>query len=189
MQRLYRQGFAGMTLRQLAGDVGIQAGSLYNYFQNKQHFLFELLEKVMTDLTDEMDARLQGVETPEQALLAFIECHVSFHSSRNKEVIVSTMELRSLTPENYTVIVLMRDQYEGRLRDILEWGNRTGCWLVPDSRVATKIILGMMTSVGSWYRPGGRYRISDLVLIYQKMVENQLRLGGGPKDASPKLAS
>ncbi|WP_169546041.1 TetR/AcrR family transcriptional regulator [Sneathiella aquimaris] len=175
LRRLSQQGFSGMTLRELAGDVGIQAGSLYNYFQNKQDFLYQVLLTVMEDLSEELNGKLKGAETPRKAMLAYVDCHVSFHSSRKQEVVISTMELRSLNKENYQKIVTLRDRYEGQFRHILEWGNQEQVWKVSDPQVATKLILGMMTSVGTWYKAGGRYQISDLVLIYQEMIDNLLR--------------
>ncbi len=187
LKRLYRQGFSGMTLRELAGDVGIQAGSLYNYFRNKQDFLYQVMVTVMEDILTEMEEKLRGTRTPREALMAYVDCHVSFHSSRNREVLISTMELRSLTPENYQKVVALRDEYEMAFRRILEWGNEEKSWNIPDPQVATKLILGMMTSVGTWYKPGGRYRISDLIVLYQEMIDNLLRSEAGILTVDPKL--
>ncbi len=189
LRRLFEQGFAGMTLRELAGDVGIQAGSLYNYFGNKQDFLYQLLKHVMGDLIGEMENTLEAAETPQQALMAYIECHVYFHSSRRKEILISGTELRSLTPENYNKIVSLRDKYESRFLEILKWGNKEKCWTVVDPKIATKMILGMMTSVGIWYKPEGHYRISDLVKIYQDMIENILFNDVSSENMNPISAS
>lgn len=174
LKRLYKQGFAGMTLRELASDVGVQAGSLYNHFSNKQEFLCSVLEKVMTDLIEELTNKLEGAENPREALLAYIECHVIFHSYRRKEILISTTELRSLTPENYKKIVAMRDEYERYLREILEWGHRENFWGVTDFKIVTKLILGMMTSVGIWYRADGPVDVEGIVEIYQSMIEGLL---------------
>ena len=189
IKRLFEQGFAGMTLRELASDVGIQAGSLYNYFENKQDFLFQLLKYVMRELIREMEKKLEPAKNPKEALLAYVECHVYFHSSRKKEILISGTELRSLTPANYKVVVTMRYDYENRFREILEWGNRENYWTVVDPEVATKIILGMMTSVGSWYKPQERYQISDLVKIYQDMVENILYNEVSSENMNPAMVS
>jgi len=189
INRLYKQGFSGMTLRELAGDVGIQAGSLYNYFSNKQDFLYEILRQVMLDVIGEMEVALDGEDNPRLALLAYVECHVSFHSSRQQEVLVSTTELRSLNPENYKRVTTLRDSYEGRLREILEWGNAEEYWTVIDPQVSSKLILGMMTSVGTWYSAGGRYQISDLVKIYQTMIENLLFNDMAAANLSPAMVS
>jgi AcrR family transcriptional regulator len=172
LKRLYQQGFSGTTLRELAKDVGIQAGSLYNYFHNKQDFLFQLMKFVMNNLMQDTSDRLEGVTDPKTALHIYVECHVTYHCARRKEVLISTTELRSLTPENYQIIVAMRDTHENRLREILSWGNTEKVWDVADEKIVTKLILGMMTSVGTWYRMDGQFDISSLVKIYQDMVDN-----------------
>jgi len=174
LERLYKHGFAGMTLRELAADVGIQAGSLYNHFTNKQDFLFCLMHQVMTDLIDVSKAKLENTKNPRQALLAFVECHVIFHSEYRKEVQVSTTELRSLTRDNYAKIVAMRDEYEGQLLNILDQGCLGEYWTHNDPKIVTKLILGMMTSVGIWYRDDGPVDLNGIVKIYQDMIENLL---------------
>ncbi|MEH6475425.1 MAG: TetR/AcrR family transcriptional regulator [Sneathiella sp.] len=174
LERLYTQGFDGMTLRELAADVGMQAGSLYNHFTNKQDFLFMLMQHVMSDLISASEVKLEKAPNPRQALLAYVECHVTFHSERRKEVQVSTTELRSLTPENYRVIISMRDAYENQLLTILHDGNAEKYWANSDPKIATKLILGMMTSVGVWYRSDGPVALDGIVKIYQSMIENLL---------------
>ena len=42
LRLIYRHGYEVMSLRQLAREVGIQAGSLYNHISTKQQLLFEL---------------------------------------------------------------------------------------------------------------------------------------------------
>lgn len=175
LQRLYKQGFAGMTLRELASDVGIQAGSIYNHFANKQEFLFNVLSLILTELLDELKSNLEEAEDPHSALMSFIDCHVVFHSDRRREVQISTSELRSLEPENYRKIVKLRDQYESQLLSILEWGHRDGYWSDMEFKIATKMILGMMTSVGVWYRKDGPVAQSGIVEIYKSMIYGLLQ--------------
>jgi AcrR family transcriptional regulator len=38
-----RHGFAAVSMRQIAGEVGVQAGALYLYTADKQTLLFELM--------------------------------------------------------------------------------------------------------------------------------------------------
>ncbi|WP_025899474.1 TetR/AcrR family transcriptional regulator [Sneathiella glossodoripedis] len=175
LQRLYKQGYAGMTLRELAADAGIQAGSIYNHFANKQELLFSVLSLVLNELLEELQDKLKGAENPTAALMSFVECHVIFHSDRRREVQISTSELRSLEPENYRKIVKLRDRYENQLLSILEWGYKEGDWGYLDFRIATKMIIGMMTSVGVWYRPDGPIKQSQIVDIYKSMVSGLLQ--------------
>ncbi|MBO6825757.1 MAG: TetR family transcriptional regulator [Sneathiella sp.] len=172
LKRLYKQGFAGTTLRELAKDVGVQAGSLYNYFENKQDFLYQLMVYVMDTLTEETNERLNGAATPYDALMTFVDIHVRYHCEKKREVMISTTELRSLTSGNYQRIIAKRDEYENMLKEILREGNKQGSWAVDDPNIVSKVILGMMTSVGIWYKKDGNFDLDSLVEVYQNMVDN-----------------
>jgi len=45
-----RHGYAAVSMRQIAGECGIQAGALYNYFSTKQSILYGLMSAHMNDL-------------------------------------------------------------------------------------------------------------------------------------------
>src|SRR6056297_1655019 len=45
-----RHGYAAVSMRQIAGEVGVQAGALYNYTPDKQTLLFALMKAHMDDL-------------------------------------------------------------------------------------------------------------------------------------------
>ena len=44
-----KHGFAAVSMRQIAGEVGVQAGALYNYTPDKQSLLFDLMQSHMTE--------------------------------------------------------------------------------------------------------------------------------------------
>ena len=49
--RLFAQhGYAAVSMRQIAGEVGVQAGALYTYTPDKQALLFDLLKAHMEHL-------------------------------------------------------------------------------------------------------------------------------------------
>ncbi|MGI9370489.1 MAG: TetR/AcrR family transcriptional regulator, partial [Ruegeria sp.] len=45
-----QHGYAAVSMRQIAGEVGVQAGALYNYTPDKQSLLFRLMRDHMTEL-------------------------------------------------------------------------------------------------------------------------------------------
>ena len=45
-----RGGYAAVSMRAIAAEVGVQAGALYNYTPDKQSLLFDLMQAHMTDL-------------------------------------------------------------------------------------------------------------------------------------------
>ncbi|WP_299357042.1 TetR/AcrR family transcriptional regulator [uncultured Shimia sp.] len=164
-----RHGYAAVSMRQIAREVGVQAGALYNYTPDKQSLLFDLMQTHMTDL---MAARTDEPTggTALERLEAFTRFHIRFHSARPDEVFIAYMELRNLTPENFAVIEGLRRQYEDALESILQDGQTEGSLAVPDTKVATLAVIAMLTGVNTWFREGGRLSLGEVEQVYWDMV-------------------
>lgn len=164
-----RYGYAAVSMRQIAGEVGVQAGALYNYTADKQSLLFDLLKGHMDDLRTALDAQPNSA-SPQDRLEAFTRFHIRFHLERPQAVFISYMELRNLTPENFRVIENMRRSYEGVLEAILKTGRDAGEFHVADTKVTALAIIAMLTGVNTWYRSGGRLSLAEVEAIYWDMV-------------------
>ena len=93
-----KHGFAAVSMRQIAGEVGVQAGALYNYIPDKQTLLLRLMRGHMQTLLSESD-ELQQTE-PLARLKEFVEFHIHQNHRRVDEVFVAYMaEKRSARPE------------------------------------------------------------------------------------------
>jgi AcrR family transcriptional regulator len=174
IKRIYKDGFEAMKLRSLAEDVGIQAGSLYNYIRHKEEFLFLLLKGVLEELHGGLDEALKGIDDPMEALKRFVSFHLSWHTARKEEVFIGNMELRSLSKVHYKKIVFMRELYEKKLRAILDEGNSRGVWSVRDTQVVSYALIAALTGVCTWYRPGGRLSQQEIVDLYTEHVLNSV---------------
>ena len=170
LRLIYQHGYEALTLRELAADVGILSGSLYNHIKTKQDLLFTLVRDHMTDLLDNLEAALAGHDDPTEALTAFVRLHVTYHMERRYEVYIANSELRSLEPENRAAIVAMRQTYEVRLIDILERGVAAGRFKLEDTRVGAFAIIAMLTGICTWYRPDGALGPEQIVALHTDMV-------------------
>jgi AcrR family transcriptional regulator len=157
-------------MRQIAKEVGVQAGALYNYIPDKQTLLFDLLRGHMENLLTAWEAEDQSGTAP-QRLEAFTRFHIRFHLERPDEVFISYMELRNLTPENFAVIEGLRRRYEDHLEQILRDGTAEGCFQISDPKVATMAVIAMVTGVTTWYRTAGRLSVDEVEQIYWAMVQ------------------
>ena len=172
LQLIFQKGYEAFSLRELATMVGIQSGSLYNHFPNKQAILVDLLTSHLNDLLERVAAAIPTDAAPLEQLEAFVRFHVSRHVRSREQVFVANSELRSLSPENYALVVGLRKKYERRLIDILNRGVKNRSLRIPDTTIAAYAILSMVTGVVSWYQPGGRKTESQLIKIYWKMILN-----------------
>ena len=170
LRLIFEHGYEAMSLRQLAAEVGIQAGSLYNHIATKQELLFDLVQDHINELLRQLDRALQGKTGATERLRAFVTFHVTYHMTRKREVFIANSELRSLEPKNYEAIVALRGAYEQRLADILTDGVEEGAFEVADSQVATYAIIALLTGLCSWYRPGGRLTKEAIVAAHEKLV-------------------
>jgi len=169
LRLIARDGFAAVSMRQIAAEVGVQAGALYLYTPDKQTLLFDLMHSHMEDLLNAWRVETKGT-SPTDRLEAFAKFHIRYHLDRPDEVFVAYMELRNLSPENFAVIEAQRREYEHELVAILEDGQRLDEFSVPDTRLATMAIIAMLTGVNTWYREGGRLSRDRVLRIYWNMV-------------------
>ncbi len=165
-----RHGYAAVSMRQIATEVGVQAGTLYLYTADKQTLLFDLMQAHMQDLLAAL-AALPAQDDPLAALEQFTRFHLRHHRARQDAVFISYMELRNLEPENFERIEAMRRAYEAHLAGILARGKATGTFDLPDAKLAAYALIAMLTGVTTWYREGGPLSLARVEDIYWDMVQ------------------
>lgn len=164
-----RHGYAAVSMRQIAAEVGVQAGALYLYTPDKQTLLAELMADHMNAVLAALAAEPMPAD-PVAALDCFARFHVRFHLERPEAVFVAYMELRNLEPANFARIEALRRAYEDALQGILRAGVAAGVFHIPDTRLASMALIAMLTGVTTWYREGGRLSRDDVAAIYADMA-------------------
>ncbi|MDJ1015823.1 MAG: TetR/AcrR family transcriptional regulator [Paracoccaceae bacterium] len=168
-----RSGYAAVSMREIASEVGVRAGALYLYTPDKQTLLFDLMrEHLETLLAAWRMAKVEGA--PPERLENFVRFHVDFHLERRDAVFLAYMELRNLSEDNFAVIEELRRAYEEELEDILEAGRATGDFEVADARVTTMALIAMLTGGHVWYRSGGRLSRDAIQKIYWDLTRRMV---------------
>jgi AcrR family transcriptional regulator len=164
-----RHGYAAVSMRQIATDVGVQVGTLYLHTPDKQTLLFDLMQAHMQELLDAL-AILPCVDDPGAALEQFTRFHIRHHQARQDAVFISYMELRNLEPENFARIEALRRAYEAHLAEILARGKDAGQFDLSDPKLAAFALIAMLTGVNTWYREGGRLTFDQVEEVYWQMA-------------------
>lgn len=169
-ERLFaRHGYAAVSMRQLASDVGVQVGTIYNYTKDKQALLFAIMSEHMTELLQAWSREGQST-APIDQLSQFLNFHLDYHLARRDAVFIAYMELRNLDAANFAEIETLRRQYEDALEQILIAGKNAKAFDIADTRITTLAIIGMLTEVVTWYRPDGRLKLDEVKSRYREMV-------------------
>jgi AcrR family transcriptional regulator len=164
-----KHGFAAVSMRQIAAEVGLQAGALYLYTPDKQSLLFDIMQEHLDELLAAWTNADPG-GAPVPRLEAFCRFHIRYHLDRQDAVFIAYMELRNLAPENFATIETLRGKYEAALEGILRDGQKTGVFDIRDARLATMAVIAMLTGVNTWFREGGRLSRTKVEEIYWDLV-------------------
>ena len=70
------QGFKGATLRQIADEAGILAGSVYHHFPSKDALFIEVQHEGFRRMLKAVDAAVQPKRDPWQRLEALLRAHL-----------------------------------------------------------------------------------------------------------------
>ncbi len=188
IQLLAERSYEGMNLRLLASKLRMHAGSLYNYIESKQQLLFWLMKDSTEKLLREFLETIANISDPREQMLRFVAFHTSFHIANRKEASVLLTEMRSLTPQNYRAIKQLQRAYTDEVQKIVERGMAAGVFHVHDSRIATFVLLQMLTSVARWYTPKGRLTVDELVAVYTDLAISMLGAETHPSKDTKDLA-
>lgn len=173
-ERLFaRHGYAAVSMRMIAAEVGIGAGALYHYTPDKQSLLAGLMRDHLEALLTAWSAADPGGDALGR-LDAFARFHIRFHLDRPDAVFIAYMELRALEPETFAVIEALRRRYEAVPEGLLTVGVAEGTMRVADARLGSMALIAMLTGVNTWYRDGGRLNRAAVEGIYAQMARGMV---------------
>ncbi|MEM6386491.1 MAG: TetR/AcrR family transcriptional regulator [Pseudomonadota bacterium] len=179
-RRLFAEhGYEGVSMRDIAGSVGIRQSAIYNHFPSKQHLLVDLMVGHMEQLLDAMRKSVGTQGSPIDRLQAFARFHVMYHIDQPDDVFLAYMELRSLEEDGKAVVVPLRDAYEATLKNILDSGTWDGSFTIADSAVVARALLAMLTGVTVWFKEPGRL---DRETVAEAYVSTILQAVGCDRD-------
>lgn len=164
------KGYHATTMREVAAEVGIKAGSLYNHYESKEELLFRIARSVMEELLEGGRGAVAASSPPRDRLAELVRRHVVYHAEHRFRAKIADDQLNALAPDRRAVVVAVRDAYEQLWREVLEAGRAEHGWVVPDVPVVTFALTTMCTSVDVWYREDGRLAPAEIADIYVDLV-------------------
>ncbi|MCL6414715.1 TetR/AcrR family transcriptional regulator [Aestuariirhabdus sp. Z084] len=156
------RGFDRTTVRDLASAVGIQSGSIFHHFKNKN----EILEAVMRDTivynTRFMIEGLRKADSTRDQLLALIRCELdSINGVTGEAMNVLVFEWRNLPEEKQQSILELRGIYEGLWLAVLEDAASIGL-VNGHPSVLRRLLTGALSWTSTWYRKDGPLTVEQL---------------------------
>jgi AcrR family transcriptional regulator len=152
--RLFAKGgFEATSMRDIAAEAGMLAGSMYYHFPSKNDLIAAVYEAGVAEIGAAVDQSLEKPREPWARLEAACVAHLGALLADSAHAAVMTADLRRLDGRLRRRLVTLRDGYEKRFVELvaalpLAAGVDRSLWRLQ--------LLGALNWTPTWYRPGGR---------------------------------
>lgn len=166
--RFLDHGFAGTSLRDIASDCGIKAGSIYYHFASKD----ELLTQILTEGVEAMNVAFDSTAAdtadaaPGDRVRAHVDAHLSVLFEGGPVTAAHVSAFRTLPAPAREAVMPIRDAYEARWSALLAELRDAGHVAADLDLTLTRLtLLGAMNFATEWYDPtrGTLERLADTV--------------------------
>jgi len=148
-----KQGYAAASMRDIATDAGMKAGSMYYYFASKADLLIAVHEEGIRRISDAVDAAVSAApDDPWSRLRAAMSAHLSVLLDGGD---YTQVVIRELPYEEQAVrarLVPLRDEYEARFAALFD---HLPVPVGVSRRHLRLMVLGALNWSQTWYRQGG----------------------------------
>ncbi len=157
------RGFAATSMRELATELGLEAGSLYSHIKSKE----EILHRVCFGLAEDFFAGFAAATAQDSVPVATqlrqaIEAHVRVLTRDSAASAVFLHEWRHLSEPARTDFLALRDRYEVAFRTLIQRGMAQGELHAPDAAFAALTLLASLNWLPAWYRPDGKLTPNEI---------------------------
>ncbi len=140
-------------MRDIAGEAGMLAGSMYYHFPSKSELIASVYESGVGEIGAAVDAAVARARTPWSRLEAACIAHLDSLLADRAHAAVMTADLGRLDARLRRRLVKMRDGYEKRFVELV-----AALPLPPtiDRTLWRLQLLGALNWTPTWYRVGGK---------------------------------
>ncbi len=148
------RGYSGTSMRDLAGQVGMEAASMYNHIKSKD----ELLDTICFRISDTYISQLVEIERTGtsygEKIKSLVRLHIRLMVEDGAAVSVANHDWKYLPEPRLTEFKQARKNYEKGFAALIEAGIAAGEFRPVNASVALFTVLSAVRWVELWYRPG-----------------------------------
>ena len=170
-----QQGYSATSVREIAEKVGMEAPSLYHYFEGKEELLGEICFSMAKKFLNAMDDVNDIYFDAEKKLRMAIENHIRILTDDVARSHVFLFEWRRLSNDKLDEFMALRDKYEAGFKEILLTGEQEDLFKEVDKKFAALTILGTINWVVEWFKPNGKMSVKQVADKLSDFIIDGLR--------------
>jgi AcrR family transcriptional regulator len=172
--RIFRDyGYAGTTMRVIADEADLKAGSIYYHYKSKDELIGAVLDlgiQAVIETVDRAMAELPADATGRMKVETAIRAHLSA-IIENGDYTLATRRVFGLVPEAIREKNLkLRNGYANLWQDLLKGAQATKEFRSDVNMTFARLfILGALNWTVEWFKPGGR-SIEEVARIFSSVI-------------------
>ena len=172
--KLFKEfGFNGTSIEDIAREVNLPKGGIYNHIRSKEELLYEIITYGILHFLPtlrEIKTSRDEIETNfRRAVFANV------YSIATQWISVSSQDRMGLSRQHYLKYRSYRDEVEQIFKDLIKQGIKEGVFRKTDVSLCTYAVLGMCNSITVWYRPDGRLSPEKIAEFFADAAFNIVR--------------
>lgn len=171
-----RKGYHGTTIGDIAQRVNVSKAALYYYVKNKEEILFKCHEMALDIGMEGLRRAEEDGGSPDRMLKIVLRHYIEGVADQLQGSVV-LLEDGMLTPRHHREAVRRRDEFEGRVRSLVEKGIAAGLFARRDAKMAVFAMLGAANWIPKWYTPTGERTAKEIGEIFADYLVDGLRQG------------
>jgi AcrR family transcriptional regulator len=161
---IYRNGFDGTSMNDIAKAVNLTKAGLYYYTKGKDDLLFKIITFAMDCVDRDIVAPCREISDPELRLREIILHHLRVIFVTGGAITILTEEVNKLSAVQRRTIIHRKRQYLDLVRDTLRELKKSGRLRDMDITIAALNLFAAVLGVARWYQRKGRFssdRVAD----------------------------
>lgn len=161
--RLFKEkGYAKTTVRDIAAEVGIQSGSIFHHFKNKEEILLAIMSDTILRVLTDMYTALASTDDVMKKLQHLILLELkAIHGEQFVGFSLLVSEWRALSDDNQQQILKLREFYENLWREILTLAHKQGK-VNTQALYLRGFIRGALIETTNWFSVNGDISLEQL---------------------------
>ncbi|MEW6422828.1 MAG: TetR/AcrR family transcriptional regulator [Deinococcota bacterium] len=179
--RLFSErGYHATSMRDLAGELGMQGGSLYAHISGKEDLLIEIVNRAARQFDAALFTLRDAPLPADRKLREAMQRHIRVVADNMESATVFFHEWKHLSPTAYARVTAWRDTIDIFYRELVSQGIDEGVFRHDlDVKMTANLILSAVNWTYTWYRPGGALTPRDVAEAYAEMLLGGLRASDG----------
>jgi TetR/AcrR family transcriptional regulator, cholesterol catabolism regulator len=147
------KGYRASTLEDVAEALDLRRASLYHYVRSKSQLLSIICERALSLALQSVD-EINRIQDPAERLVALLRMHATLIAREQAMATVFFDEQASLPDDDRARVGDVHRRYFAAFAATVETSIEAGVLPRTDPRLSAHAIVGMVTWVYKWFRPG-----------------------------------